>query len=149
MTEDTKTLPTFDELVEEFEFLGEWEDQCDYLIDLGFEVPKLSESDKTERNRVHGCQSNVWLVHDVGGSPPELTFTANSDGMFVNGLIVALSAIYNGRSPREVLEIDANGKLSQLGIDRHLSPQRKNGLFGMIERLRVAAAQSIADGEAI
>lgn len=146
MTDSAKALPTYDELLEEFAFLGEWEDQCDYLIDLGFEVPPLDEADKCEQNRVHGCQSNVWLKHEVTGDPKRLNFVANSDGMFVNGLIVALAAIYDGRTPRDVLDIDPQQKLSELGIDRHLSHQRKNGLFGMIERLRVAAAESIAEG---
>lgn len=148
MPEAAEPLPTFEELLDEFAFLGEWEDQCDYLIDLGFSVPKMADQDKTDANRVHGCQSNVWLTHEVSGEPARLTFVANSDGMFVNGLIVALHAIYNGLTPREILDIDPQEKLSELGIDRHLSPQRKNGLFGMIERLRNAAAGAIASGVA-
>lgn len=145
MPENAEPLPTYEELLDEFAFLGEWEDQCDYLIDLGFSVPKMNEADKTEQNRVHGCQSNVWLIHNVDGDPPRLSFQANSDGMFVNGLIVALNAIYNGKTPREVLDIDPTEKLAELGIDRHISPQRRNGLFGMIERLRVAAAGAIVE----
>lgn len=153
MTETTAgcgdDAPTFDELADEFQFLGEWDDQCDYLMDLGFELPPLSDEQKSEPNRVHGCQSNVWLVSSVEpGDEPRVRFLANSDSMFVNGLIVVVRAIYDGRPAPEILRIDPKAKLAELGMDRHLSPQRKNGLFGMVERVRGAAAAAIA-GEAL
>ncbi len=88
---------TLDELIEEFEFLGDWEARCDYLIDLGFELPKLPEEEKIEQNRVHGCQSNVWLIasDNTNSESTTIEFLANSDAMIVNGLIVVLMAIYN------------------------------------------------------
>ena len=136
---------SFKELAEEFRFLGEWDDQCEYLMDLGFELPQLAESQKVEDNRVHGCQSNVWLVADVdgGADEPRVHFLANSDSMFVNGLIVVVRAIYNGRTAEEILALDPKAKLAELGMDRHLSPQRKNGLFGMVERVRGVAAAAL------
>lgn len=137
--------PTFEELIEEFQFLGEWDDQCEYLIDLGFELPPLTEDQKSEENRVHGCQSNVWLVADVvdRGQTAGLEFQAESDSMFVNGLIVVVKSIYDGRTLDEVLAINAEEKLAELGMDRHLSPQRKNGLSGMVGRLRSIAAAAL------
>ena len=136
---------SFEELKDEFAFLGEWEDQCDYLIDLGFELPKLPEDAKTEQTRVHGCQSNVWLTADVEGEgdAARLNFVANSDSMFVSGLIVVVRSIFNRRTPEEILSIDAEAKFSELGLDRHLAPQRKNGLFGMVERIRNIAAAAV------
>jgi cysteine desulfuration protein SufE len=136
---------TIDELIEEFEFLGDWDDQCDYLIDLGFDLPKLGEEDKTEQNRVHGCQSNVWLVADVKpAEPPIVEFVANSDAIIVNGLISVLMMLFNEKTPQEILATDVEGTFAKLGLDRHLSPQRRNGLFGMVERVRQIAAQAMA-----
>ena len=129
---------TIEELFEEFEFLGDWEDRCDYLIDLGFELPTLPDEFKTEENRVHGCQSNVWIVAELNQSvsPPVVEFIANSDAMIVNGLIAVLVTIYNGKTPEEILKTDVEGIFRKLELDRHLSSQRRNGLFGMVTRIR-------------
>jgi cysteine desulfuration protein SufE len=136
---------TIDELIEEFDELGDWDDQCDYLIDLGHELPKLPVSEKTEENRVHGCQSNVWLSSRVKASdPPSIVFVANSDAIIVNGLIAVLTIMYSGRSAVEILEIDPRDVFRKLGLERHLSSQRRNGLFGMVQRIRQIAAESLA-----
>lgn len=154
------TQMTLDELVEEFEFLADWDDQCDFLIDLGFELPKLPEAAKTEENFVHGCQSNVWLVAEVKPSPTHdvgtvteneagssdavaIEFIANSDAVIVNGLIAVLMILFNGRTPREILATDVQAVFTKLGLERHLSPQRRNGLYGMVERIRQIAAQAV------
>lgn len=134
-----------EELFSEFEELGDWDAQCDYLIDLGYELPKLPESDKTDANRVHGCQSNVWMVADVKpGDPPIIDFKANSDAIIVNGLIAVLMALYNRRTPAEILATDAKAVFAKLGLERHLSSQRRNGLYGMVERVRHLAARAAA-----
>ncbi|MEZ5943604.1 MAG: SufE family protein [Planctomycetaceae bacterium] len=140
---------TLDELLEEFEYLPDWEDRCDFLIDLGMELPKLDENEKTEANRVHGCQSNVWLVNELEelGGNTVLRIRANSDAMIVNGLITILLAIYDGKTPREVLDINAADIFSQLHLDRHLSSQRKNGLSGMVQRVRQLAASALVELE--
>jgi cysteine desulfuration protein SufE len=144
----SSTAPvTIEELFAEFQELGDWDAQCDYLIDLGHELPKLPESAKTSENRVHGCQSTVWLdAHLKPDEPPVVEFIANSDAIIVNGLIAVLMAMYNHRTPVEILQIDAPGVFAKLGLERHLSSQRRNGLFGMVERIRRFAAEAIAAG---
>ena len=140
----SSTAPvSIEELFNEFQELGDWDAQCDYLIDLGHELPKLPESAKTEANRVHGCQSTVWLdAHLKPGNPPTVQFIANSDAIIVNGLIAVLMAMYDGRTPQEILQTDAKAVFSKLGLERHLSSQRRNGLFGMVERVRRFAAEA-------
>lgn len=139
---DPATLPTLEELRDELAFLADDRDRCDYLIDLGFELPQLPDEQRIEPNRVRGCQSNVWLVGGVErqGSQSRLEFLANSDAMFVNGLIVVLRALYAGKSPSEVLAIDLEEQMKVLDLDSLVTPQRKNGLFGMVQRLRQIAA---------
>lgn len=140
---------TLDELIEEFEFLGDWEARCDYLIDLGFELPKLPEEEKIEQNRVHGCQSNVWLIasENKDSEPATIEFLANSDAMIVNGLIAVLMAIYNRKTSEEIIKTDVEEIFHQLELDRHLSPARKNGLFGMVKRVRQIAIQTASREE--
>ena len=141
---------TIDDLIQEFDDLGDWEARCDYLIDLGKELPKLPAADRTEPNRVHGCQSNVWLVadvrHDAEGRPI-VEFVANSDAMIVSGLIAILTLIYNRKTAAEILATDTAAVFKRLELDRHLSSQRRNGLFGMVRRIREIATSAAGTSE--
>lgn len=137
---------TIEELYEEFDELPDWDEQCDYLIDLGFNLPRLPDEAKTEDNRVHGCQSNVWLVAEVKGSnPPTVEFLANSDAVIVNGLIAVVMALYSGKTPQEIVSVDAQEAFGKLGLERHLSSQRRNGLYSMVERVHRLAVQAEAE----
>jgi cysteine desulfuration protein SufE len=134
---------TIGELYDEFDFLGDWESKCEYLIELGFDLPPFPEEERTEENRVHGCQSNVWMVANVrDGQQPTVEILADSDAMIVRGLIAVLLTLYSGRSPREILETDPQEVFARLGLDRHLSTARKNGLVGMVRRIQSLAAQA-------
>ena len=143
-------VPTLEELYEEFEFLGNWEDRCEYLIDLGLDLPSLPDPQKNECTRVHGCQSLVWLVTDWegGGGPARLRLAADSDAMIVKGLIAVLSAMYDGRTAEEVLDVDVPAIFAKLGLDEHLSTARKNGFSGMVARVRESAVDRLTPADA-
>ena len=136
---------TIDELLEEFEELEDWEEQCDYLIDLGFELPEFPDEEKTEQNIVHGCQSRVWLIADTSTTADgqSVTIKADSDAMIVKGLIAVLLATYSGKSPQDILDVDIKSLFTRMGLDRHLSSTRRNGLFGMVQRIRDYAGRHI------
>jgi cysteine desulfuration protein SufE len=136
---------TIPELIETFDALGDWESQCDYLIDLGYEVPDFPEAARTEANRVHGCQSNVWLITETKpGDPPVIEIQADSDSMIVRGLIAVLLMAYSGKSAPEILQTDIQQIFARLGLNRQLSSARRNGLAGMVQRIRTIAEQSAA-----
>ncbi len=135
---------TIDELLETFDSLEDWEERCDYLIDLGFELPELPAEYKTEENRVHGCQSIVWLVAEVKtNDSPIIELMADSDAFIVKGLIAVLMTLFCGRSPDEILSTDVDTIFRRIGLDRHLSSSRRNGLYSMVKRIRGIAAQAI------
>ncbi|MEX0715981.1 MAG: SufE family protein [Planctomycetaceae bacterium] len=135
---------TIEDLIEEFEHLADWEERCDFLIDLGFELPEFPPEEKTEANRVHGCQSLVWLVAEVKpGDPPVIEIRADSDAMIVKGLIAVLLTLFSGKTPGEILETDAEAVFARLGLDRHLSTTRRNGLYGMMQRVREIASANL------
>lgn len=140
---------TIPELIETFDALGDWEAQCDYLIDLGYEIPDFPESARIEANRVHGCQSNVWLITEIKpGDPPVIEIQADSDSMIVRGLIAVLLLAYSGKTAQEILQTDVQQIFARLGLNRQLSSARRNGLAGMVQRIRSIAEQSAATGPA-
>ena len=135
---------TLDKLISNFELLGDWEERYGYLIDLGKGLPGLSEAEKCEEHRVHGCQAMVWMILEPDPQHPgALRLRADSDAFIVRGLIAVLQLIFNGRAPEEILATDAKSVLSRLGLDKHLSPTRKNGLFAMVERIRTLAGSTL------
>jgi cysteine desulfuration protein SufE len=135
---------TIPELIETFDALGDWESQCDYLIDLGDELPEFPAASRTDANRVRGCQSNVWLVAqlkpgDSPGEPPVIEILADSDSMIVRGLIAVLLMAYSGRTPLEIVQTDIRQIFARLGLTRQLSSARRNGLEGMVKRIKAIA----------
>ena len=145
-TQTTTTLEeSAEQLVDAFEMFDGWEERYPFLIDLGRKLPPLDASQKVEENRVHGCQSNVWLVAQrkpADHGDPVIEFIADSDSSIVKGLIAILRRMYSGRTSREILNFDIEGFLARLGLDSHLSMSRRNGLNGMVARIKTVAAQN-------
>ncbi len=141
----TASTMTIDELIEEFDDLGDWADQCEVLIDMGRELPPMDESLKTEQTKVHGCQSNVWMVATLSDDPsPVVELVADSDAMIVKGLLSVILLAFSGLTPQEIPDVDIEGIFGRLGLDRHLSTARKNGLAGMVRRVRQIAEEAAA-----
>jgi cysteine desulfuration protein SufE len=137
-----------EELIENFSFLDDWEDRFRYLIDLGRRMAPMDPALKTEESKVRGCTSQVWIVDEVKpgvrSGAPTLHFIADSDAHIVKGLIAVLLSIYNGRTPEEILAVDIKGAITRLDLEQHLSPNRANGLYSMVERIRALAAREAA-----
>ncbi len=129
---------TINDVIETFEFLEDWEDKYKYIIDLGRALPEFDDRDMTDDNRVHGCTSRVWLVHELVDG--KVMFRGESDAHIVRGLVALILMIYSGKSPAEILEIEARDILDQLGLEKHLSPMRTNGLFSMVGKIKSIAA---------
>lgn len=130
----------FEELVEDFEFLEDWEDRYRHVIDQGKAMEPLAEALRVPATKVEGCASQVWLHANFDSD--RLHFDGASDAMIVSGLIAVLRVLYNGLTPAEVLAVDARAEMERLGLNDHLSAQRSNGLRAMIERIRETAAQA-------
>lgn len=131
--------PAFEEIVETFDFLDDWEDRYRHVIELGKAMAPLEDSFKVPALKVQGCASQVWLrpMLDAG----RFDFQGDSDAMIVRGLIAILHALYSGLTLDQVLAVDAPAELARLGLNDHLSSQRSNGLRSMVERIRKIAAE--------
>ena len=128
----------FEELVEDFEFLDDWEDRYRMVIEEGKSMTPLPDALKVPATKVDGCASQVWL--HVTPKDGAMFFEGESDAMIVNGLIAVLRKLYNGVALPQVSEIDARAEMGRLGLNDHLSAQRSNGLRAMIDRIRTEAA---------
>ena len=124
------------QIIDEFANFDEWLDRYAYLIDLGKECPQIDEHDKTPANLIKGCQSNVWLSceHRDG----LLYFRADSDAVITRGIISLLIRVFNGQSPKDILDADLNF-IDAIGLREHLSPTRSNGLTSMVKQIKMYA----------
>ena len=134
-----------DNLIADIEFFDDWEDKYKYIIDLGKTSPSLSEEDKNEKNKVDGCASQVWFLvkEEEENNDKLLYFKGDSDALIVKGLAVILFSIFSGKTPKEIIEIDAFEKLKKLNLEKNLTMQRSNGLSAMIKRIKQEAHNSI------
>lgn len=133
-----------EELAETFEMLGDWEERYRYLIELGRKLPPLPETDHSEANKVRGCMSQVWLTAQTEPGPPlKLRFQGDSDAHIVKGLVAVLFMLYSDRTPREILDTDVSSAFARLGLDNHLTMNRRNGFYSMVERIKAMAAQAV------
>lgn len=125
-----------DLLIEEFELYHDWSERYEYIIDIGKELAPLSESYKTDENKIRGCQSQVWLhAYCEDGI---LHFEADSDALITKGIVSMLVKVLSGHKPAEVAAADLYF-IQRIGLQEHLSPTRANGLANMIKQMKLYA----------
>ncbi len=128
----------FEDIVDTFEFLDDWEDRYRHLIEIGKAMPTMDPALQTPASKVDGCASQVWIVPRVEDG--RFDFIGDSDALIVRGLVAVVHALFAGLPVAEVARVDAAAELARLGLDEHLSAQRSNGLRAMVARIRDHAA---------
>ncbi|EMP55222.1 SufE family protein [Marinobacter koreensis] len=137
------TKTTLEDVMDAFEFLDDWEERYAYIIDLGKQLPSFPDDARIEENYVHGCQSQVWLIHHYDEASGKLYLLIDSDAMIVRGLAAIILVALNGKSPRDLLTTDIDELFERLDLFRHISPTRGNGLRAMVGKIRdIAAAEA-------
>ncbi|WP_446830701.1 SufE family protein [Candidatus Foliamicus sp.] len=129
-----------EEVLEELEFFDSWMERYQHIIEMGRNAPEFPDEWRIEDNRLHGCQSQVWLKSWQEGG--RLFFRAVSDSAIVSGLAAILMRVYSGRPPREIAEARPEF-IAGAGLDRHLSPTRSNGLHSMVDQIRGLALKCL------
>jgi cysteine desulfuration protein SufE len=127
------------EISDNFALFDDWEERYRYLIDLGRGLPVLEESFRIDENMVRGCTSRVWMVAEVKDGI--FRVRADSDAHIVRGLIALLLSAYNEKPLAEIAKIDVEKTFREIGLDQHLSPNRRNGFYAMVERIRALSSQ--------
>ena len=131
-------MARIDEIIADFDLLDDWEDRYRYVIELGRALSPLPEAERTEANKVRGCASQVWLsTHEKkrdGGVV--LQFSGDSDALIVRGLVAIAMALFDGKTPDEILATDSEAVFDKLDLRAHLTAQRSNGLRSLVDRIR-------------
>jgi cysteine desulfuration protein SufE len=129
------------DLSDDFSLLTNWEEKYEYLIELGMDLPPMKPELKVSENLVKGCQSSVWF--DVNCEDGNILFEADSDSLVVKGMVAVLFKLYNHQPAKDVLDADLS-LFEELGLWRHISSQRSNGLTAMVAHLKAEAAECLA-----
>jgi len=125
-----------DRIIEDFEFLGDWDDKYEYIIQLGKDLPKIDEQYKRDENLIKGCQSRVWLHAEYKDGT--VYFTADSDALITKGLVSLMISVLSGHTPKEIADADIYF-IDKIGLRSHLSPTRSNGLLSMLKQMKMYA----------
>ncbi|WP_288370722.1 SufE family protein [uncultured Marinobacter sp.] len=138
------TKTTLEDVLDAFEFLDDWEERYAYIVDLGKQLPAFPDDARIEENYVHGCQSQVWLIHHYDEDSGKLFLLIDSDAIIVRGLAAIILVALNGKTPRDLLATDIDELFEQLDLFRHISPTRGNGLRAMVGKIRdIAATEAV------
>ena len=134
-----------EEIIENFEFLDEWDDRYRYLIELGGMLPEFDEALQTPENKVQGCVSQVWLTASSNGeADPVLSFSGTSDAHLVKGLVAIALAIFSGKRATQIIDIDERTVFDKIELSEHITPQRSNGLNSLVERIKSPEKQALS-----
>lgn len=134
---------TVEDLVESFELMDDWAERYQLLMEIGGELEPLDDADRVETHKVKGCLSQVWLVEAADSSPEKMHFVGDSDAHIVKGIVRLLLLLVNGKPATEVAAFDPAPTLAELGLDKHLSPGRTNGLHSMVGVMKKIATRHV------
>lgn len=123
--------------LETFDTSLSWEQRARLLMQWGDRLPAMADDEKTDEHLVDGCESKVWLLADVMDG--HWQFRAASDARLIRGLVALLLARVNGLSAQDLEQVDLPDWFNQLGLSRHLSPSRSNGLNAVLQKMRQLA----------
>ena len=126
-----------EEIIENFEFLDDWDDRYKYLIELGNMLEPFPEELQTAENKVQGCVSQVWVTSQASqDQDPALTFHGASDAHIVSGLVAIAFAIFSGKRASEIMACDEKAIFDRINLSEHITPQRSNGLTSLVARIK-------------
>ncbi len=138
-------MSEIEEIIKDFEFLETWEDRYQLIIDMGKSLPKMEKKLMVDSNKLRGCQSTVYFVTN-DNDDNTMSFQANSDAFIVQGLIALILKIFNNKTPHQIISTELIF-LKKIGLDKHLSPTRKNGLSAMINKIKYEANRKLEQND--
>ena len=128
-----------EELKASFELMGSWDERYGLIIDLGRQLEPLPEHAYVDANKVRGCMSQVWMTSHTD-EQGRIHIQGDSDAHIVKGLIAVLLMVFSGKTAAQIAAIDIKTVFTELGLEQHISANRRNGFYAMVERIGLMAA---------
>ena len=127
-----------DEIIAEFEAFDDWMERYQLIVEYARELKKspMPEQDKTDRNKIDGCQSTVWFTAKMQDGL--LYFNGDSEALLVKGIVALLLHVLSGHTPKEIIDADLYF-IDRIGLREHLSPTRSNGVAAMLKQMKLYA----------
>ena len=126
-------------IIQNFQTLGEdIQTKLEYLIEIGEKLPPFPKKERIEDNKIAGCMSQVWLIHQYKNNL--LTFMGDSNTVITKGLISILINFYMHETPQIILNHNLTW-LQEIGLYHMIGPQRANGLAYMVNKFKIIALQ--------
>ena len=122
-------------LRETFLLFEDPKDKFVQLMDMAKESGRLSEMEKIDANKIHGCTSQAWVIADSNGDNT-YTFRADSDALIVRGLLTILERAFTGQPIDEILAMNSNDILHEVGLDKSITSQRTNGFSSAVVKIQ-------------
>lgn len=129
-------------IAEDFALFDDWREKIEYVLELGKNLEPFPDEHRTDANKVRGCQSQVWMVAETDPASGALRIKADSDAFIVKGLIALLLRLYANRKPADIVA-NPPAVFEEIGLGKHLSPTRANGLHAMIKRIHQIATAAV------
>ncbi len=120
-------------LTEELGSIRNTQERLAHLLARSRKHPPLDAQFKTDAFRVEGCMARLWLASEWDGC--RCVFHADSDSAIVRAIALLLCDFYSGHSPAEILQHEP-AFLSEVGITQHLTPNRRNSLSRIWEKIQ-------------
>lgn len=131
---------SIEEVVENFEFLDDWDARYAYLVELGEALPAMDESLRTEDNRVHACMSKLWVCPTADSAHEErLYYQGDCDTAIIKGVLALLIGVMSGRTRDDILSLDMERLFDELKLAEHLSPNRHVGIYAIVDLMKAQA----------
>jgi len=133
-------MDSIEQLIDDFELLGDWDARYQYLVELGERLPPMPEALKTEDNRVKACMSKVWIsAYPDPEDPERIRFHGDCDTAIIKGVLALILQVASGRTIDEIEQFDFDRLFRRLALAEHLSPNRHVGIYAIVDVLRQQA----------
>jgi len=109
------------------------EDTFKTLVTLSKTRPRLTAEEKTEDNKIKGCESAVWLI--IEEKEGLRHFKADSDAKLMRGVLVAILSLVEGKTLADIQQMDLKAELAELNLSSYLTSSRTNGVLAILDKI--------------